>query len=108
MHRTELVILTNGWENKGFFWDQTCNTHIWMGKYALVFVVIWISNGIFNMQVLHFGIGFSTTLTLSVNYQNMQYLHTCLKICYGFLDWICNTDMLGGKIGVGFFLSNLK
>jgi hypothetical protein len=86
MHRIELAVLTNGWENKGFFWDQTCNTHIWMGKYALVFVVIWISNGIFHMQVVHFGIGSSTTLALSVNYQNMQYSHTCFKIRYGF--WI--------------------
>jgi hypothetical protein len=40
MHRIELAVLTNGWENKGFFLDQTCNTHIWMGKYALVFVVV--------------------------------------------------------------------
>jgi hypothetical protein len=26
-----------------------------------------------------------------------------LKICFNFLDQACNTYMLGGKIGVGFF-----
>jgi hypothetical protein len=55
--------------------DQTCNTHFWVGKYALVFIVVWISNGILHMKVLHFGIRFSIILALSVNYQNMQYSH---------------------------------
>jgi hypothetical protein len=85
------------------FLDQTCNTHIWVGKYALVFVVTWISHGIFHMQVLHFGIGSSTTLTFNVNNQNMQYSHMGFQICYGFLDWTCNTSILDGKIGVVFF-----
>ncbi len=92
MHRIELEVLTNGWENKGSFWGQTCNTQIWVGKYALVFTVVWISNGIFHM---HFGIGSSTTLAFSFNYQNMQYSH---KVFFNML-WIFGLNFQYWHVG---------
>jgi hypothetical protein len=48
------AIVSFEWESRIEFLSQTCNIHIWVGKYALVVVIFWISNGIFDMWVFYF------------------------------------------------------